>query len=133
MTSGKDWPRQLDAGGFHWAGLQNPRQLPAAAGRRKISRAVGYAGAHHGDVRIDGGLDQGRATYFRVPLSVARALSGDLQDYYGPMLKAFEALDETRRQELGNDLLALIGRMNSADDGTMVVPSEYLEVVMVKK
>jgi hypothetical protein len=26
------------------------------------------------------------------------------------MLKAFEALDETRRQELGNDLLALIGR-----------------------
>ena len=55
------------------------------------------------------------------------------KNYYGPMLKAFEALDETGRQGLGNDLLALIGRMNRADDGTMVVPSEYLEVVMVKK
>jgi ubiquinone/menaquinone biosynthesis C-methylase UbiE len=53
--------------------------------------------------------------------------------YYGPMLKAFEALNETGRQGLGNDLLALIGRMNRADDGTMVVPSEYLQVVMVKK
>jgi ubiquinone/menaquinone biosynthesis C-methylase UbiE len=55
------------------------------------------------------------------------------KDYYGPMLKAFEALDEAGRQGLRNDLLALIGRMNHADDGTMVVPSEYLEVVMVKK
>ncbi len=55
------------------------------------------------------------------------------RNYYGPMLKAFEALDETGRQGLENDLLALIGRMNCADDGTMVVPSEYLEIVMVKK
>jgi ubiquinone/menaquinone biosynthesis C-methylase UbiE len=55
------------------------------------------------------------------------------KNYYGPILKAFEALDETGRQGLGNELLALIGRMNRADDGTMVVPSEYLEVVMVKK
>ena len=30
-------------------------------------------------------------------------------------------------------MIALIGRMNEADDGTMVVPSEYLEVVIVKK
>lgn len=34
---------------------------------------------------------------------------------------------------LGNDLLALIGRMNRATDGTMVVPSEYLEIVIVKR
>lgn len=51
----------------------------------------------------------------------------------GPTLKAFEALDQAGRQGLVNDLLALIGRMNRADDGTMVVPSEYLEVVVVKK
>jgi ubiquinone/menaquinone biosynthesis C-methylase UbiE len=55
------------------------------------------------------------------------------KNYYGPMLKAFEALDQTGRQGLGNDLLALIGRMNRADDGTRVVPSEYLNVGMVKK
>lgn len=55
------------------------------------------------------------------------------RNYYGPMLKAFEALDETGRQGLRDDLLALISRMNRAGDGTMVVPSEYLEVVIVKK
>ena len=55
------------------------------------------------------------------------------KNYYGPMLKAFELIDEAGRQRLENDLLALIGRMNRADDGTMVVPSEYLEIVMVKK
>jgi ubiquinone/menaquinone biosynthesis C-methylase UbiE len=54
------------------------------------------------------------------------------KSYYGPMLKAFAALDETNQHGLRNDLLALIGRMNRAEDGTMVVPSEYLEVVVVK-
>jgi ubiquinone/menaquinone biosynthesis C-methylase UbiE len=53
--------------------------------------------------------------------------------YYGPMLKAFAALDEPNQRKLGSDLLALIGRMNRADDGTMVVPSEYLEIVIVKR
>jgi ubiquinone/menaquinone biosynthesis C-methylase UbiE len=53
--------------------------------------------------------------------------------YYGPMLKAFSALDEANQQGLSNDLLALIGRMNRADDGTMVVPSEYLQIVITKR
>lgn len=52
--------------------------------------------------------------------------------YYGPMLKAFAALDAAKQQGLRSDLLALIASMNKADDGTMVVPSEYLEVVVIK-
>ena len=48
------------------------------------------------------------------------------------MLKAFEALDAAGRQGLTDDLRALIARMNEARDGTMVVPSEYLEVVVMK-
>jgi ubiquinone/menaquinone biosynthesis C-methylase UbiE len=55
------------------------------------------------------------------------------RNYYGPMLKAFAALDESNQQKLHQDLMALIGTMNRADDGTMVVPSEYLEVVIVKR
>jgi ubiquinone/menaquinone biosynthesis C-methylase UbiE len=55
------------------------------------------------------------------------------RNYYGPMLKAFAALDETNRQGLRHDLLALIGRMNATTDGTMIVPSEYLEIVIVKR
>jgi ubiquinone/menaquinone biosynthesis C-methylase UbiE len=53
--------------------------------------------------------------------------------YYGPMLKAFAALDEVKQQGLRRDLLTLIGSMNKAGDGTMVVPSEYLEVVITKR
>ena len=53
--------------------------------------------------------------------------------YYGPVLKAFAALDPARQEELQNDLHALIVRMNRATDGTMVVPSEYLEVVITRR
>lgn len=55
------------------------------------------------------------------------------RNYYGPMLKAFAALDAANQQGLQDDLLALIGRMNRAEDGTMVVPGEYLEIVITKR
>jgi SAM-dependent methyltransferase len=53
--------------------------------------------------------------------------------YYGPVLKAFAALDPAKQEELHNDLHALIVRMNRSGDGTMVVPSEYLEIVITKQ
>jgi ubiquinone/menaquinone biosynthesis C-methylase UbiE len=53
--------------------------------------------------------------------------------YYGPVLKALAALDETKRKALLADLEALIERFNRADDGTMVVPSEYLETVITRR
>ncbi|MGB8578174.1 MAG: class I SAM-dependent methyltransferase [Pseudolabrys sp.] len=53
--------------------------------------------------------------------------------YYGPMLKAFSALEVPQQTRLEKDLYDLIARMNKAGDGTMVVPSEYLEVVITKR
>ena len=53
--------------------------------------------------------------------------------FYGPMLKAFAALDADGQEALRRDLLALIGEFNRADDGTMVVRSEYLEAVITKR
>jgi ubiquinone/menaquinone biosynthesis C-methylase UbiE len=53
--------------------------------------------------------------------------------YYGPMLKAFSALEVPQQTRLEKDLYDLIARMNKAGDGTMVVPSEYLEVVIMKR
>lgn len=50
--------------------------------------------------------------------------------YYGPTLKAFEALDGASRESLRADLERLIARHNRATDGTMVAPSDYLEVVI---
>jgi SAM-dependent methyltransferase len=55
------------------------------------------------------------------------------RSFYGPMLKAFAALDQTNQRRLAEDVLALIATMNRAKDGTMVVPSEYLEIVIVKR
>lgn len=54
--------------------------------------------------------------------------------FYGPMNKTFAALDgdRPRQQAFRQDLLDLIHAMNRATDGTMVVPSEYLEVVVQK-
>jgi ubiquinone/menaquinone biosynthesis C-methylase UbiE len=53
--------------------------------------------------------------------------------YYGPMLKAFEALDEAGRKALARDIIDLVERFNTSGDETMVVPSEYLEVVVTKR
>jgi hypothetical protein len=53
--------------------------------------------------------------------------------YYGPMLKAFAALQPLAQQALHDDITALIKRMNRSGDRTMVLPSEYLEVVVTKR
>jgi ubiquinone/menaquinone biosynthesis C-methylase UbiE len=50
--------------------------------------------------------------------------------WYGPLLKAFAALDASGQEELSRDILALIAKFNRAEDGTAVIPSEYLEVVI---
>lgn len=54
------------------------------------------------------------------------------RSYYGPMLKAFAAIDPNERDGLASDIYALLDRFNTADDGTVVVPSDYLEVVVTK-
>jgi ubiquinone/menaquinone biosynthesis C-methylase UbiE len=53
--------------------------------------------------------------------------------YYGPVLKAFAALDTGKQDSLKRDILALIATLNRSGDDTMVVPSEYLEVVVTKR
>lgn len=53
--------------------------------------------------------------------------------YYGPVFKALGALEGERREALENDLRALLDGFNEATDGTLVVPSGYLEVVVVRQ
>jgi SAM-dependent methyltransferase len=52
--------------------------------------------------------------------------------FYGPVHKAFGALPPPAQQALERDLTDLIARFNLATDGTMVVPGEYLEVVVTR-
>lgn len=49
--------------------------------------------------------------------------------YYGPMNKAFGALEAGKQAALAEDLTALAARLNRGGDA-LLVPSEYLEVVI---
>lgn len=50
--------------------------------------------------------------------------------FYGPVHKAFLALDESGQDTLRSDILAAIAQFNTATDGSMRVPSEYGEIIM---
>ena len=52
---------------------------------------------------------------------------------YGPVLKAFAALDATRQKALRAELLELVHRFNRATDSTMVVDAQYLEVLVTRR
>jgi SAM-dependent methyltransferase len=54
-------------------------------------------------------------------------------DYYGPTHKAFAALDGTRRAALEADVTTLLERLNVGGTRSLVVPGEYLEVVITKR
>lgn len=53
--------------------------------------------------------------------------------WYGPVLKAFAALDRAGQAELTADLEDLVRRFNRSGDQAMIVPAEYLETVLVQK
>jgi len=54
------------------------------------------------------------------------------RDFYGPTHKAFAALDATGQAALERDLTALLLELNTAGPDSLVVPGEYLEVVITK-
>lgn len=52
---------------------------------------------------------------------------------FGPVQRALATLDDSRASDLAGDLLSLCERMNTADDGTLVVPSAWLEVIATRR
>jgi ubiquinone/menaquinone biosynthesis C-methylase UbiE len=55
------------------------------------------------------------------------------RDFYGPTHKAFGALDAAGQKGLAAGITALVERLNVAGPGSLVVPGEYLEVVITRK
>lgn len=53
--------------------------------------------------------------------------------FYGPVRKAFVALDKGEQIALYNDIHKTVERFNVATDGTMIAPSEYAEIVVTKR
>lgn len=66
---------------------------------------------------------------FNFRYASARAWLAHFRDVYGPVHKAFAALPEAQQLSLGRDLEDLAQRFNTADDATLVAPSDYLELV----
>ncbi len=50
--------------------------------------------------------------------------------FYGPMTRTFGALDADKQTAFSQELLALIESHNRSGDRTLVLPSEYLEIVI---
>lgn len=52
------------------------------------------------------------------------------RDFYGPTHRAFASLDADSGAALEHDIIRLLEEMNTADRDSLVIPSEYLEVVV---
>ena len=55
------------------------------------------------------------------------------RDYYGPVHKAFAAIPADAAHAMARDFLDLLERSNTAGADSLVVPAEYLEVVISKR
>lgn len=50
--------------------------------------------------------------------------------FYGPMQKAFDALDTTGQEALRSDIMTLIAKFDISTNETLCISSEYAEVIM---
>jgi SAM-dependent methyltransferase len=111
------------------------RYIPPAPGVRPPSlwgteeRLRELFGAGTGFATGQGGMKVARKNFvfrYRSP----RHWLDTFRTYYGPMHKAFAGLDTGKQESLAEDLLALAQRFNTASDGSLVAPGEYLEAVI---
>jgi len=70
--------------------------------------------------------------YFAFRYQSAEHFVEVFRTFYGPVHKAFLALDATGQAALEADLLALLRRANSGGERGLVVQAEYLETVITK-
>ena len=54
------------------------------------------------------------------------------RDYYGPTHRAFATLDRAGQRELETEIVGLLETLNIGGSGSLVVPSEYLQVVLTR-
>jgi SAM-dependent methyltransferase len=87
------------------------------------------------DELLDGGIGslQTRRRGFVWRFRSARHHVEFMRGYYGPLNKAFGALDEGGQRALEGDLISLVERHNRSENGTAVWPADYLEVVATRR
>lgn len=106
------------------------KYVPPAAGVK--SPALWGTEARLSELFSDAASIEVTKRYFNFRYRSAAHFLEVFRTYYGPMNKAFAALtgQPEQQQALEADLLELIGAMNRASAPGIVVPSEYLEVVI---
>jgi hypothetical protein len=81
--------------------------------------------------------DKARSIAFDIRAFVFRHNSPEhfvdfFRTYYGPVHRTFLALDADGQQALADELHAKIAQFNTAKDGSMRVPSDYAEIIIIK-
>ena len=108
------------------------RHLPPPAGAQPPSNWGTEAWLHqHFDDR--GFVVQVTRREFNFRYRSAAHFIDIFRHWYGPVHKAFAVLPPESGQALESDLADLLNRLNRAGEGSLVVPSEYLEVVISKR
>lgn len=108
------------------------RQLPPPAGLESPAlwgtepHMVRLFGRHAADIRSSRKIFNFRYASAAHWLQIFR-------DYYGPTHKAFAALDSDGQHTLQANITELLERLNVGGANSLVVPAEYLEVVIVKQ
>jgi len=108
------------------------RYLPPPAGVQPPSRWGVEANLHTLFGEMSGALSV-TPRVFNFRYRSAAHFIDVFRTWYGPMHKAFAALPADGAQALEHDLTELLTRMNRAGPSSLVVPSEYLEVVVVRR
>jgi SAM-dependent methyltransferase len=87
------------------------------------------------DELLDGGIGslqtRRRTLVWRFP-SVGHHVDF-MREYYGPLNKAFGALEEEGQTALEGDLISLAESYNRSDDGTAILHADYLEIVAARR
>jgi SAM-dependent methyltransferase len=105
------------------------RYIPPAPG---VKSPALWGNRAHLDGLFAGAKVDAQSRHFNFRYKSADHMLDIFRTYYGPMHKAFGALDAKGQAGLEADIRALMAEFNVAKDGTLVIPSEYLEVVVTK-
>ena len=108
-------------GGF----LPPPEGLASPAEWGKETRIVELFGPYARDIRA-------QTKQFVFNYRSAEHWIEFFRTFYGPVNKAFAALDDVNQRSLHTAIAALLERFNRGESKALAVPSDYLEVVITK-
>ncbi|MBX9629653.1 MAG: class I SAM-dependent methyltransferase [Gemmatimonadaceae bacterium] len=103
-----------------------PAGLKSPMGWGSEPRLVQLFGTRAADIRCE-------RRYFMFRYRSAEHFIEIFRNFYGPTHKVFAALDADNQNALHKRLVELLARFNRAGTKSLVVPAEYLEVVITKR